>query len=66
MVINRVLSFIVWVCGCWMCTVLRAGTIWTLNELAVGQSPGGRNVSTEADNIVEIRHQATTGEDTTD
>jgi hypothetical protein len=34
------------------------------NELVVGQSPAGKNVSTEAEGIVEIRHQATTGEDT--
>jgi hypothetical protein len=30
----------------------------------VGQSPAGNNVSVEADNIVGIRHQAMTGEDT--
>jgi hypothetical protein len=36
------------------------------NELVVGQSPAGKNVSTEADDIVRIRHQATTGEDTSD
>jgi hypothetical protein len=33
------------------------------NELVVWQSPGGKKVSTEAEDIVEIRHQATTGED---
>jgi hypothetical protein len=33
----------------------------------VGQSPTGeKNVSTEADDIVEICHQATTGENTAD
>jgi hypothetical protein len=32
----------------------------------VGQSPAGKNVSTEAEDSVEIRHQATTGEDTAD
>jgi hypothetical protein len=36
------------------------------NELVVGQLPAGKNVSTEAENIVEIRHQATTGENTAD
>jgi hypothetical protein len=30
----------------------------------VRQPPAGKIVSTEAENIVEIRHQATTGEDT--
>jgi hypothetical protein len=29
----------------------------------VRQSPAGKNVSTEAEDIVGIRHQATTGED---
>jgi hypothetical protein len=32
----------------------------------VGQSPVGKNVSTEAEDIVAIRHQATTGEDKAD
>jgi hypothetical protein len=32
------------------------------NELVVGQSPAGKNVRTEAVDIVEIRYQATTGE----
>jgi hypothetical protein len=32
----------------------------------VGQSPAGKNVSMEAEDIVETRHQATTGEDTAD
>jgi hypothetical protein len=36
------------------------------NELVVRQSTVGKNVSTEAGNIVEVRHQATTGEDTAD
>jgi hypothetical protein len=36
------------------------------NELVVGQSPAGKNVSTEAEDIVENPHQATTGEDTAD
>jgi hypothetical protein len=31
----------------------------------VRQSPAGKNVSTEAEDIVEIPHQATTDEDTT-
>jgi hypothetical protein len=30
------------------------------------QLPAGKNVSSEAENIVEIRHQAMTGEDTAD
>jgi hypothetical protein len=34
--------------------------------LVVGQSPAGKNVSTEAEEIFGIRHQATTGEDTAD
>jgi hypothetical protein len=33
------------------------------NGLLVRQSPAGKNVSTEVEGIVEIRHQATTGED---
>jgi hypothetical protein len=32
----------------------------------VGQSPVGENVSTGAEDIVGIRHQATIGEDTAD
>jgi hypothetical protein len=32
----------------------------------MGQSPACKNVSTEAEDIVEIRHQATTGEDAVD
>jgi hypothetical protein len=36
------------------------------NELVVGQSPAGKNVSTEAEGTVGICHQATTGEDTAD
>jgi hypothetical protein len=32
----------------------------------MGHSPAGKNVSTEADDIAGIRHQATTGEDTAD
>jgi hypothetical protein len=35
-------------------------------ELVVGQSPAGKNMSTEAEDVVGIRHQATTGEDTAD
>jgi hypothetical protein len=31
----------------------------------MGQSPTGKNMSTEAEDIVAIRHQATTGENTT-
>jgi hypothetical protein len=33
------------------------------NELAVGQSLASKNVSTETEDIVEIRHQASTAED---
>jgi hypothetical protein len=33
------------------------------SELAVRQSPAGKNLNTEVEYIVEIRHQATTGED---
>jgi hypothetical protein len=33
------------------------------NELVVRQSPDGTKVSTEAEDIVDIRHQATTSED---
>jgi hypothetical protein len=36
------------------------------NELVVGQSPVSKNVSTEAEDIVEIHHQATAGENTAD
>jgi hypothetical protein len=32
------------------------------NELVVRQSPAGKNVSTKAEDITEICHQATTGE----
>jgi hypothetical protein len=35
------------------------------NELVVGQSPVGMNVSTEVEDIVGIRHQTATGKDTT-
>jgi hypothetical protein len=34
--------------------------------LILGQSPTGKNVSTEAEDIVGIRHQAMTGEYTAD
>jgi hypothetical protein len=33
---------------------------------SAGQSPAGKNVSMEAENVVGIRHQATIGEDTAD
>jgi hypothetical protein len=33
-------------------------------ELVVRQSPAGKNVNTEAEDIVAIRPQAKTGEDT--
>jgi hypothetical protein len=36
---------------------------WSI-ELVVGQSPAGKNVSTEAEGIVRVRHQATTDEET--
>jgi hypothetical protein len=32
------------------------------NELVVRQSPAGKNVSAEAEDIVGVRHPATTGE----
>jgi hypothetical protein len=34
------------------------------NELVVRQAPAGKNLSTEGEDIVDIRQQATTGEDT--
>jgi hypothetical protein len=33
------------------------------NKLIVRQSPAGKNLSTEAEDIVGIHHQAVTGED---
>lgn len=36
------------------------------NESVVGQSPADMNVNTEAEYIVKVRHQATTGKDTAD
>jgi hypothetical protein len=36
--------------------------IWS-NELVVRQSPADKKVSTEVEDIVGMRHQATTGED---
>jgi hypothetical protein len=36
------------------------------NELVVRQSTAGKNVSSEAEDIVGIRHQGTTSEDTAD
>jgi hypothetical protein len=39
---------------------------WRINNLLMGQSPAGKNVSLEAEDIVEIRRQATTGKDTAD
>jgi hypothetical protein len=36
------------------------------NELVVGQSPAGKNVSTEAGDIIIIHHQATSDEDIAD
>jgi hypothetical protein len=41
---------------------LRADS-WSI-ELVVRQSPAGKNGSTEAEDIIGIHHQATTGEDT--
>jgi hypothetical protein len=32
----------------------------------VGQSPAGKNVDTEAEDIVAVRHQATIDEDTSE
>jgi hypothetical protein len=34
------------------------------NQLVVRRSPAGKNMSMKAQNIVGIRHQETTGEDT--
>jgi hypothetical protein len=53
---------------CFLCGPCRNVTRRTVgaNELAVGQLPAGKNVSTEAEDIVGIRRQATTGEDTRD
>jgi hypothetical protein len=36
------------------------------NELVVKLLPAGKNVSTETEDIAEIRHQEKTGEDTAD
>jgi hypothetical protein len=36
------------------------------NKLVVGESPTGKNMSTEAEDIVVICHWAMTGEDTAD
>jgi hypothetical protein len=36
------------------------------NEFVVGQSPAGKNVNTEAEDIVGIRYQSKTGEDSAD
>jgi hypothetical protein len=38
----------------------------TLNELVMRQSSAGKMKSTEAEDIVGVRHQATTGEGTAD
>jgi hypothetical protein len=45
--------------------MLQAGVLWG-NELVVRQSPASKNVSMKAKDIVEICHQAKTGEDTAD
>jgi hypothetical protein len=50
---------------CFLCVPLRdviKQDTWS-NEFVMRQSPAGNNVSTEAEDIVGIRHQATTGED---
>jgi hypothetical protein len=44
--------------------VVRGESISWSNDLVVGQSLSSKNVSTEAEDIVGFRHQATTGEDT--
>jgi hypothetical protein len=36
------------------------------NDLVAGQSPAGKNVSWEAEDIVEVRHQSTNVENTSD
>jgi hypothetical protein len=45
--------------------MLYAVTCWS-NELAVRQLPAGKNVTMEAEDVVGIRHQTMTGEDTAD
>jgi hypothetical protein len=49
---------------------LRWPPAWELvtlsKELIMGQSPAGRNVSSEAEGIVAISQQVTSGEDTAD
>jgi hypothetical protein len=40
--------------------------VLTSNELVVWQSAAGKNVGTEAEDVVESSHQTTTGEDTAD
>jgi hypothetical protein len=40
--------------------------LFSENRLVVGQSTVCKNVRTEAEDILEIRHQATTGEDIAD
>jgi hypothetical protein len=42
---------------------LEFGGLSLNSELVMRQSPAGKNVSTEAKDIVWIRHQATAGED---
>jgi hypothetical protein len=57
---NRGKVFSVW--PAWRC--YKQGN-WS-NELVVRQLPTGKDVSTEAEGVVGICHQAMTGEDTTD
>jgi hypothetical protein len=46
---------------CFLCGQLRVDS-W-INEVVVRRSPAGKKVNTEAEDIVGIRHQATTGDD---
>jgi hypothetical protein len=46
-------------------TLVRRVRSWS-KEFISGQTPAGKSVNTEAENIVGIRYQATTGEDTAD
>jgi hypothetical protein len=42
---------------------LKTNVLAKANSKYNSQSPAGKNVSREAEDIVEIRHQATTGKD---
>jgi hypothetical protein len=52
---------------CFLCRIFPDIICRTVGAMVVvGQFPPVKNVSREAENIVEIRHYATTGEDTAD